>query len=442
MLRFICIFILFLISFQTNANQCTTNNGLPHYQTEQEDGVGGTGYQGGGDGIGGTGHENDSGDGIGGTGYLNDSGDGIGGTGIVGIVTGFASICINGVEVDYDQQTSVDVDGETASTSALRKGQLVAINTTNKDGRLQAKHISISHPLIGKIEKISPAKDSLQVMGQMIRINSNTIGKDKLKPNQTVALSGLVSEKGVIHATRIDIEKKSTPSSITGLVDQSGKINGVAIAMGEQIKANKQLQVSGSWNGRSLIPSQINESPIQRVISDAKKVIIQGISPVSTKGKMNVQHQPFKTTADTKTKAHASIKAQVVIVRGTKNEKGEINAKTIEYLEPDNILKHGGGRPTPQGIDLEHHKTKKSNAVIEKIEKTSKHESDNKGKHEKPEKIEHEKPEKIEHEKPEKIEYEKPEKIEYEKPEKIEYEKPEKIEYEKPEKIEYEKHED
>src|SRR2546422_4023925 len=52
--------------------------------------------------------------GIGGTGIGKDGSGGIGGTGIVGVITGFASICVNGVEVHYDASPPVSADGRPA----------------------------------------------------------------------------------------------------------------------------------------------------------------------------------------------------------------------------------------------------------------------------------------------------------------------------------------
>ncbi len=42
---------------------------------------------------------------------------GIGGTGIIGVVTGFASICVNGLEVQYDNTVPVDIDGHAGTSS-------------------------------------------------------------------------------------------------------------------------------------------------------------------------------------------------------------------------------------------------------------------------------------------------------------------------------------
>src|ERR1700744_2787708 len=52
------------------------------------------------------------GDGLGGTGVTSASrvaatGDGIGGTGIIGTISGFGSIIVNGLELQFDHTTSV-----------------------------------------------------------------------------------------------------------------------------------------------------------------------------------------------------------------------------------------------------------------------------------------------------------------------------------------------
>src|SRR5947207_877487 len=68
-----------------------------------------------------------NGDGLGGTGIqtaqLNRRGDGIGGTGILGTITGFGSIIVNGRELEFNTSTAVASDGRPASLQELRVGQ-------------------------------------------------------------------------------------------------------------------------------------------------------------------------------------------------------------------------------------------------------------------------------------------------------------------------------
>lgn len=88
--------VLVLLASSANAGVCNSGIGGTG---NQKDGIGGTGQQAH-DGIGGTGISADSG--IGGTGQQAQ--EGIGGTGIIGVITGFASVCVNGLEILYDTE--------------------------------------------------------------------------------------------------------------------------------------------------------------------------------------------------------------------------------------------------------------------------------------------------------------------------------------------------
>ena len=74
--------------------------------------------------------------GIGGTGITAEGG--IGGTGapaatelgIIGVIDGFGSICVNGVEVDYDASTPVSSNNAAVGTSALPGGVAVEVEAT------------------------------------------------------------------------------------------------------------------------------------------------------------------------------------------------------------------------------------------------------------------------------------------------------------------------
>ena len=104
-------------------------------------GVGGTGAPARG-GVGGTGAPAQTAKtpgGIGGTGVPVAEDGGVGGTGapvadgtgIVGTITGFASICVNGLEVFYDENTPTNANGEPLGTGGLAIGQVVAIRITS-----------------------------------------------------------------------------------------------------------------------------------------------------------------------------------------------------------------------------------------------------------------------------------------------------------------------
>jgi hypothetical protein len=276
--------VLALLASSANANAGVCNSG-----------IGGTGHQQ--DGIGGTGHQQD---GIGGTGITSDSGvgrtgqqanEGIGGTGIVGVITGFASVCVNGLEVHYDTQTTVDIDGQPSSISALDIGQVVAIESSNKGNQLKAQRISVSHAITGKVEKINLAQNTIQIMGKAIKNTPNTIGLKNLKLNQIVKLSGLSSPNELVYALRLDPAAANTPYSISGVVDKSGKINGVKVTNVNSSLSGTSILVKGRWNGAVLQANQVNTSATQRVLSTSANVVIQGIAPQVSQQQFIFQNQ-------------------------------------------------------------------------------------------------------------------------------------------------------
>jgi Domain of unknown function (DUF5666) len=365
----------------------------------QQDGIGGTGNQS--EGIGGTGIQASSG--VGGTGAQANSG--VGGTGIVGVITGFASICVNGLEVHYDTQTHVDMDGVSSSIDALNIGQLVAIESSNKGSQLKAQRVSVSHIMVGKIEKVSAAQKTVQVMGQTISLSSNTIGGADLKINQIVKVSGLVSANNLVHALRIDLAAANTPSSITGLIDQNGKINGVDIASSNQSHTGRAVQVSGQWDGRSLHAERIKESATQRVLKGAENLVIQGIAPAHAVQQFSMQNHIINIDANTKITGANAGSNQTIIVRGKLDRAGNITARTIEYSNQDKVLERGGSKHRPSASDKSSSNNsdedRNAGEKIETKERTEKAESAER--HESTERLE--KAERAEHtERPEKVE--------------------------------------
>lgn len=75
-------------------------------------------------GIRGTGLDEDRG--IGGTG-LEPEDRGVGGTGLYGSITGFGSVCVNGIRVHTESGPAVDINGRPAAADDLALGQVVWI---------------------------------------------------------------------------------------------------------------------------------------------------------------------------------------------------------------------------------------------------------------------------------------------------------------------------
>ena len=143
---------------------------------------------------------------------------GIGGTGIIGVVTGFASICLAGHEVALPPDVPVDIGGAAADERSLRAGQVAAVEAGGPADALYARRITVRYEVEGPIEVIGP--DRLQVAGQIVLLSPDTWLRTPPALGQWVAVSGLRDGTGAIAATRLDLVSTRT-FLIHGVVQQS-----------------------------------------------------------------------------------------------------------------------------------------------------------------------------------------------------------------------------
>jgi hypothetical protein len=135
---------------------------------------------------------------------------GIGGTGIVGVVTGFGSVFVNGIEVEYDASVSVDIDGNASSVSALRAGQLVAIQAEGPAASPHARMISVRSAVTGRIEALELGSGMLTIAGQAVTVPDGTWGANRFGLGDWVTVSGLRRGDGTIVASRLDVAPAGT----------------------------------------------------------------------------------------------------------------------------------------------------------------------------------------------------------------------------------------
>lgn len=209
--------------------------------------------------------------GIGGTGgpATLEAERGIGGTGIVGVVTGFASICLAGEEVAIDETVPIRAEGRPAGIDSLRAGQVAAINAQGSAGGLRAREIALRFEVSGPVESAG-AEGELRVAGQRVRVSGATWGERNPRVGDWVAVSGLRGEDGVIQATRID---KQPPGPVVvhgvlqerpgGLAVGDLPIQGLPLAYGP----GRNLTVSGPYlagalQADSVAPDVLAEDPV------------------------------------------------------------------------------------------------------------------------------------------------------------------------------------
>lgn len=217
-----------------------------------EGGIGGTGHaiSGVGEGgIGGTGRTTDEG-GVGGTGHTTGEG-GVGGTGIVGTITGFASICVNGLEVHYDPAVPVSSNGEPSTVDALAIGQIVAVQARSSARGLQAERIALLNALEGPVTRAADATGQIEVMGARVApvaasLRTQTAG---LHVGDWVQVSGHAAANGGVLASRIARINSQVDASVSGAGDTVARqVGGVAVDR----PVRGDVTVRGYWDGARL----------------------------------------------------------------------------------------------------------------------------------------------------------------------------------------------
>ena len=131
--------------------------------------------------------------GIGGTGLTDWSG-GIGGTGVFGTITGFGSLIINGLHVDFAPDQKVESLLGSVTGKDLQIGQVVAVQANNVGQGLVAQRIVLQTALVGQVEAIDTNQSELVVAGERIVIlpNLSNLGfsLEQLQVGDTLAISG------------------------------------------------------------------------------------------------------------------------------------------------------------------------------------------------------------------------------------------------------------
>ncbi len=179
-------FILLLILLLTGCMQATET------RLASNSGFGGTGYTTGcpaarllhgESGFGGTGHSADC---------------GFGGTGVIGTITDFGSIWVNGLEIEL--APGLNIASNLGHPVKLAIGQQVITHT--QPGTLVTNQVEVFYPIAGQIQRYQDGQ--LVINGQTITLDAHTQGLKTLHTGDWVAVSGWPQSTGHWLATRID----------------------------------------------------------------------------------------------------------------------------------------------------------------------------------------------------------------------------------------------
>lgn len=246
-------------------------------------GIGGTGDRAESGSMGGTGSVASGG--IGGTGSVAEGG--MGGTGIVGTVTGFGSVCVNGLEVDYNPTTPATRNGMPVKVAELALGQVIAIDAEHGEKGWVARGISMLNLLEGPVTAVEPENGLLRVMGQSVRADASTrlAGLSALaeaRPGMLVRVAGFRDHHGEVYATRIEATAELDQNSAIGLLTRSS--TGVTTLDGLAVRADVPLPglsgeflLRGDWDGHAFVASETRPAPSTPFTDQTRHIIVEGL---------------------------------------------------------------------------------------------------------------------------------------------------------------------
>ncbi len=174
---------------------------------------------------------------------------------LFGVITGFASICVNGVEIHFDDTTPISLNGVEAKPDQLAVGQVVAVLANGQGSEVDAQKISVLPAVQGPITRIDHA--NLQVMGQPIKIDAHTqfaagFNAQSMQLGQVVSVHGLRTGDGTVVASYVAASQAAhtlfgTVSEVRGAMIA---IDGVQIdtaSLDRSYTIGTKLWVAGQW---------------------------------------------------------------------------------------------------------------------------------------------------------------------------------------------------
>jgi hypothetical protein len=321
-------------------------------------GVGGTGAPAEHGGIGGTSDAQKAAiRGVGGTGAPTGRG-GIGGTGdaltqntllpiedqggiaVVGVITGFASVCVGDVEVQYEPATPVFENGKKVQLAKLAVGKMVMLKAERVAGRLQARAIGMFDAVAGPVGRLDIARQQMHVMGQTVRLDK--IAMQQLKgvaAGTNVQVSGHRLNNGEIVATRVDAEKTGsnvgTVGSVTAVNRDGFVVNGTSVALEnkallEKIKVGSDVRVDGSWNGKTIKADRVETQPVKNLVDRSDTAILEGFARLQSQGVVSIAGTVVKLTGTDPTQQANNFNGKVVKIEVRRGKNGDWVADRVE----------------------------------------------------------------------------------------------------------------
>ena len=303
-----------------------------------EGGIGGTGVMAARPGLGGTGVSEG---GIGGTGVTAGR-PGLGGTGIVGVITGFASICVNGLEVKFNAATPVSDNGQPTSTRELAVGQVVAVRAAGVGSELTASNISVIHAAVGPIDTMNPDTGEFRILGQTAWA-SDLAALSNLQQGSWVRVSGHRLAQGDIVASRIESIAPQEFAQLSGMVSKRRgamiEVDGTPVRfdaphMGDAMTVGREVVVSGTWLGGVLQAQRVQADLTRGGLVEVTNVVLEGFVRSVSSSQIDIGRGPLMLSPEVQIVGGSSAQLKVnerVQIKGSVDAEQRLKIERIEF---------------------------------------------------------------------------------------------------------------
>jgi hypothetical protein len=272
---------------------------------------------------------------------------GIGGTGILGVITGFASICVNGVEVHFDDTTPVSDAGEAVPARLLAVGQLVAVQARGLGAEVSASRIALIHAAVGPLSAVDAASGVFHVLGQTGRALSAS-ELEGLRVGDWVRVSGQRLALGDIVASRVERIAPQPAAHLNGVVARIDgnvvMVGGAQVHVGNALMAaglvpGREITVAGPWDGRTLHAQRLLAEPTRQGIGRAGRVVLEGFVHAAGARQLDLGLGAWELSPDAQLPGGGMarlVRDQRVLVTGSVDANQQIMVDRVQ-------LREGGG---------------------------------------------------------------------------------------------------
>ncbi|GMT46440.1 MAG: hypothetical protein IEMM0007_0006 [bacterium] len=295
------------------------------------------------------------------------AGGGISGTGVYnGVITGFGSVFVNGVE--FSTTGAAITANDTGVTEAdLDVGMKVRVEASGTN----ALSITFDPEVIGPVQSIDTVNDQIVVMGQTVLIQGTTIFKGvgnllDLVAGDTVVVSGFFDAAGNIRAVFIELKALTSGEEVKGVVSAFDAVSRVFVINGlsidysgvtdqPQFQNGDFVEVKGSLSAGTLVASYIEvEDPVEAALP-GNEMGIEGIVTTVTSAN-DFEVNGLRVYTDDQTVYENGLQGDVAVnvlleVEGTVNAAGVLLAEKVEFLSHENT--EVGIEGTVENVDIQ-----------------------------------------------------------------------------------------